>query len=186
MPGSTTPDGVVFPVAGDRIAPLETWFAQQAGSVQTALNSIRNELTVPPLPVPQSVQGATVQSITATSWANLPNMASISLNLPHPCWVTIVFGAWMVATASDTRASVRVTGATTLSETQLEVGGSATAWGQVLYTNNTTGSRQSSSVRTVRLNAGNNTITARAYRTASGGSNSVNYSTMQVSPIRWA
>ena len=185
MPGSTTPDAVIFPVAGDNLAPLESWFAQLAATTQTALSNLRTEVTKPDLPFPISEQGANVQAITATAWADLPNMPSISLTLPNPCWVTITFGAWLAAAAADVRASARVTGATTLSETQLEVGGPATAWGQVLYSNNTTSTRQSSSVRTVRLNAGTNTITARAYRTGSGVQQ-VNYSTLQVAPIRWA
>lgn len=185
MPGSTTPDAIVFPVQGDKMAPLETWFAQQAASVQTAISDLRSDLELPDLPFPLSEQGANVQGVTATAWADLPNLAAISLTLSRPCWVTITFGAWMAANAGDVRATSRVTGATTLGETQLEVGGPTNGWGQVLYTNNTTGSRQSASVRTVRLNAGTNTITARAYRTGSG-TQQVNYATLQVAPLRWA
>lgn len=185
MPGTTTPDNIQFPVAGDNMAPLESWFAQQAASVQTALDNLRAEAVLPDLPFPQSVNGDTVRNITSSTWADLPGMPAITLDLPNPCWVTIVFGAWVNAPTGDVRASARVTGATTLGETQVEVGGVTTSWGQVLYTNGTSGTRQSNSVRTVRLNAGVNTIRARAYRNGSGVQQ-VNYSTMQVSPLRWA
>lgn len=185
MPGTTTPDSIIFPVVGDQVAPLESWFAQQAASVQAAIESLRSEVALPELPFPKSSQGANMQAITATAWSDLPNLPAIDFTLERACWVTITLGAWLNAPAAEVRASARVTGATTLGETQLEVGGTTTAWGQVLYSNNTTSTRQSTSVRTVRLNAGSNTITARAYRTGSG-SQYVNYSTLQVAPIRWA
>jgi len=185
MPGSTTPDEIIFPVAGDNLAPLESWFAQQAATTQTAISNLRTEVVKPDLPFPLSEQGASSQAVTATAWADLPNMPSITLTLANPCWVTIVLGARLNGASGQVIASARVTGATTLSETQLEVGGPATAFGQVMYTDSSTATRQASSIRTVRLNAGTNTITFRAYRTGSG-TVKCDYATMQVSPIRWA
>ena len=185
MPGTTTPDNISFPVVGDTMTPLNAWFAQQAADVQAALTAMRTEFSKPPVPAPMSSQGANVQTVTATAWADLPNLPAINLVLPAACWVTIDFGAWLTASSGDVRASARVTGATTLGETQLEVGGSTTAWGQVLYSNGTTSTRQGGSHRTVRLNAGTNTITGRAYRNGSG-TQQANYSTLQVSPLRWA
>lgn len=184
MPG-TTGRGIVFPVKGDKMAPLAGWFAQQAASVNDALDDVYSEFEVPDYPAPQSIQGATVQAVTATAWADLPNAPAITLELPRACWVTIVHGAWMASgnTAGDVRGASAVTGATTLNENQLEVGGPATAWGQVMYTTGA-GTRQQSGTRFVRLNAGVNTIKLRAY--GSGGSKNMNYSTLQVSPVRWA
>lgn len=185
MPAQTTPDSIVYPVLGDIMEPLNGWFAQQAASVQTALTAMRNEFDQDPLPDPISRKGADVQAVTATAWADLPNLAAITLTLPQACWVTIVMGAWITTSAGTIRSAPRVTGATTLGESQLEVGGDASAWGQVLYSDATTGTRQASSSRMVRLNAGANIITPRAYRTGAGTSQ-VNYSTLQVSPVRWA
>lgn len=186
MPGFTSPNNIQYPVVGDKLSPLNTWFATLASSTQAAITSLRNEFTLPAYPSPLSIEGATQQAVTATSWADLPNADAISLVLTRACWVQITHGAWVVAGGTaNTRMSSRVTGATTLGESQLEVGGSTTAWGQVLYSDSTSGTRQSSGVRMVRLNAGTNTIRLRAYRGGSGASQ-VNYSTLQVSPIRWA
>lgn len=184
MPG-TTGEGIVFPVVGDVMAPLASWFAQIASTADAAVVALREELEQEPLPDPRSTKGADNQAVTATAWADLPNAPAITLELAQACWVQITHGAWMVATTGDTRASARVTGATTLSETQLEVGGTGTAWGQVLYVTGANVAVQGSGTRFVRLNAGTNTIQLRAYGSA-GGTHQVNYSTLQVAPVRWA
>ena len=138
----------------------------------------------PDLPFPVSTSLNGIQAISATSWADIPSMTPVTLTLPAPAWVTISLGTWLSAPSGEIRVSSRVTGATTLGETQLEVGGPV-AWGQVAYTRSTTGTVQASSVRTVRLNAGTNTITARAYVGLTGVKD-VRYTCLQVSPIRWA
>lgn len=184
MPGSTD-RGIIFPVKGDKITSLSGWFAQQASSVNDALDQVYSDFEEPDYPAPLSVKGADQQYIPATAWADLPNMASIDLDLPRACWVNITLGAWVVATAGDTRVSSRVTGATTLGETQLEVGGANTAWGQVIYVSSGAASNGGTSTRFVRLNAGSNKITARAYGTGNG-TRMANYATLQVAPIRWA
>lgn len=186
MPG-TTSEGIIFPVNGDNVAELNAWFAQMASSTNAALVDLRSDLQAAPLPDPLSVQGATVTAITASAWADLPSADPITLNLPQACWVNIVHGAWLVSTVGDVRFGSSVSGATTLNENQLEVGGPATAWGQVGYTTGTAGTTQVSGTRFVRLNAGTNTIRLRAYR-ANGttGTRQVNYSTLQVAPVRWA
>lgn len=185
MPANTSPDNIIYPVGGDNLNPLKTWLANLATSVQAALTALRAEAVKPALPSPISIKGANVQAVTATSWADLPNITAATLNLTAPAWVQITVGSWSTASAGDTRISATVSGATTLGESQLEVGGDTSAWGQVIYTDTTTGSRQSSSVRIVRLNAGTNTIKVRAYRSGSGANQS-NYTTLQVTPIRWA
>ena len=44
MAGSTTPDGIPYPTAGDTLTPLRTWFANIASKTQDALTSIRNSI----------------------------------------------------------------------------------------------------------------------------------------------
>lgn len=168
------------------MAPLQGKFAALASAVQAALTSIRSEAVQPALPAPKSEKGNDVQAVTSTSWADLPNSPDIQFNASAPMWVEISLGAWMVAPGtSNIRASVRVSGATTLTETQIEVGGDNAVWGQVLYADSTTGTRQCSSTKIVRLNAGLNTIAVRAYKGGTG-TTQVNYSSLQVAPLRWA
>ena len=183
MPAVTS-EGIVYPVVGDNMAPLAGWFAQVASTTDAAIADVRADLTETVYPAPLSIQGATVQAVTSTSWVDLPNAPAITLTLAKACWVNITVGAWLVATSGDTRASATVSGATTLDETQLEVGGPSSAWGQVLYVAGAV-TAGGSSTRFVRLNAGVNTIKLRAMRTGSGTCQ-VNYSTLQVAPIRWA
>ncbi len=185
MPAFTSPDNIQYPVAGDVMNPLQSKFASLATSTQAAITALRTAAVKPALPAPKSEKGADVQAVTATSWADLPNSPDIQFNVSEAMWVQIVLGAWITASGGTTRCSVRVSGATTLSETQVEVGGDNAVWGQVLYADNTTGSRQCSATRIVRLNAGLNTISVRAYQTGAG-TNQVNYSSLQVAPLRWA
>lgn len=182
-----TPEGIIYPVNGDSMTPLAPWFAQLASSADEAIYNLRLELDKPALPDPQSVEGASMQDVTATAWADLPNANAITLELIDACWVQISHSAWLQSTVGDLRVSSRVTGATTLAENQLQVGGPNTAWGQVLYQAANPGTNQGSGSRIVRLNPGTNTIRLRAYRSGtSGGTRRANYSTLQVTPLRWA
>jgi hypothetical protein len=185
MPGFTSPDSIYYPVAGDVVGPLETHFATQSASVQAAITALRAAAVPAALPAPIFVKGADAQAVTVTAWGDLPNIAAASLVLPAAAWVQITVSAWTVASAGDTRVSASVSGATTLGESQGEVGGVTSAWGHVMYTNNTTGSNQGTSVRIVRLAAGTNTIKVRAYRNGAG-TNQSNYTTLAVTPLRWA
>lgn len=182
---SATPNGIAFPVVGDEMSPLATWFAGLAGTTDNAIEALRTELLAAPLPNPLSQLGAPQQLVTSSSWADVPNISAVTLTLDQACWVTISIGAWLFTTAGDIRVSAAVSGATTLGETQLEVGGAGYAWGQVLFADTSTATRQQSGLRTVRMNAGTNTIKLRAYRSGAGTS-ACNYSTIQVSPVRWA
>lgn len=186
MPASTTPDNIVYPVVGDAMSPLNGWFAQLASSTQAAITALRSSLTQAPLPAPLSVSNGAVTDVTATAWADVPNLTAITLTLSQACWVTITLGSRIIAAGNaGLSVSARVTGATTLGETQLEVGGGTNDFGQVMYTDGSTQTRQSVATRTVRLNAGTNTITARAFKTGTD-STRVAYPALQVSPIRWA
>lgn len=185
MPATTTPDGIPYPVPGDKMGPVETLFQALASGVQTALTNLRNETVSVPLPDPISNVGASTQAVSETAFADLPGISAIGLTLPAPAWVRIDLGSWVIATQGDTRISVRVTGATTLSETQLEVGGPTGGWGQVIYAAASPSTRQQSVSRIIRMNAGVNNVAVRAYRTG-GGSHNSNYTTLQVTPLRWA
>lgn len=183
MPG-TTSRGIIFPVNTDVMQPLAGWFAQQAASVNDALDEAYSEFEVPEIPYPLSSSLFGIKNITATAWADIPEMDEITLDLPRAAWVNIALATWVSAPSGEVRVSSRVTGATTLSESQLEVGG-VNAFGQIVYTRNTTGTVQGSSLRTVRLNAGTNVITPRAYG-ALGGVKDVRYTCLQVTVTRWA
>lgn len=186
MPGATSPDGITYPVVGDKMSPLATWFAGLATTTQAAIANLRDSLEEPELPNPITVAGATVQTISATAWADLPNASPITLELERACWVQITHYGWMASSNGDARGSSRVSGATTLGENQAEIGGPATVWGLVMYATGG-GTRQQMGTRTVRLNAGTNTIQLRAYRTGgTTANNQMNYSALQVTPLRWA
>lgn len=182
---TTSPDNLVFPGGSDSLNPLRSWFAQLASSTQAALTAIRSEAIKPTVPNPITARGAATQAITATAWADLPGISAVTLTIPAAMWVSIDVGAWVAATQGDTRISATVSGATALNETQLEVGDAGGAWGQVMYAGASADVRQQTSHRIVRLNAGTNTIKVRAYRSGAGVNQS-NYTTLQVTPLRWA
>lgn len=183
MPG-TTAEGIQFPVIGDKMAPLASWFATLASTADQAIARLRTEVAVAPLPAVLSGTGGDVVNLTATAWADLPSFPALKLTLSKPAWVQITHSAWMASNGgSESRASSRVTGATTLGESQVEVGGTASAWGVALLASGTMG--QQSATRLVRLNAGENTVSMRAYGSGSGV-RQVNYAALQVAPIRWA
>lgn len=186
MPGTTSPDGITYPVVGDKMSPLATWFAGLATTTQAAITNLRDSLEEPELPNPITVAGAEIQTVAATAWADLPNIAPATLELERACWVQITHLGRLMSNTGQLSASSRVSGATTVSEMQAEVGGPATVYGLVMYATGG-GTRQQMGSRIVRLNAGTNTIQMRAYRT--GGTtagNAVNYSAIQVAPLRWA
>lgn len=142
------------------------------------------------LPDPQGViHPSSTQEITATSWANLPDMPTITLDLTRDAWVQINLGAWLATSSSvtDVRASFIVTGATTTVEVPGSQSYGVASWGQVLYKSlaSGTGTAQHTLTRVYKLNAGSNTITARAYRTG-GSLAQTNYVSMNVTPLRWA
>lgn len=44
MPQYTTPDAIPYPTTGDRITPIEPWFANLANVVQTAITNLKNHV----------------------------------------------------------------------------------------------------------------------------------------------
>lgn len=189
MPATTSPDNLRYPVGADNVSPLRTWFANLAADVQAALTAIRQDAVTPKLPVPQSVLGAATQNLPASaSWQDLPGIQPITLELSAPAWVAIDVSAWIVSTVGDGRISARVTGATTLGETQVQVGGDDGYWGQTIFTAPTDVTRSGNSHRVVRLNQGTNVITVRAYNYGGSGTrvSHARNTGLQVTPLHWA
>lgn len=144
---------------------------------------------LPPLPDPVSpTRSADVNSITnTTSFAQGVGGVTTDIVVPsgRQLWVQINFGAWLTATAGETRAGVLLSGATVLDPQDGQNG--QTTWGQTLYASASdgTGTFQNSMSKVVKLNAGTTAITLRAYQSG-GGTHQVNYPVMEVIPLRWA
>lgn len=138
------------------------------------------------LPAPQSVASTSVNTaLTATAFGTAVNngMGTISLTLTAPAYVQVSYGAWMaLASGTDIRAWVVLSGATTTSTTP--AGNAFPNWGQVLYTG-VFGTTQCHASFVVLCNTGTTVFTMQAYRTGSSVGY-VNYSGMQVTPLKWA
>lgn len=135
------------------------------------------------LPDPQQTINTGALTITATAWADVTGMSTISLTLAYDAIVEVQYGAWLAApTGSATlRSGVSVNGAA-----PEDIAGNGT-WGDVLYeTSQGTqpGAGQHSMAVTLKLAAGTHTFKARAYRTAVDCT--LSYPNLRVTPIRWA
>lgn len=147
---------------------------------------------VPPAPVLPAMMTATrsadTNNITATAvWGQTVPFTGNTLVVPAglSLLALVTSGAWLVATAGETRAGVQVSGATTIAAAVDQNGQSA--WGQTLYVSNAdigAGTAQATLQRTVVLAAGTNTFTLVAYQ-SSGGTHQVNYPTLEVTPLRY-
>lgn len=181
--GNTSPDNIVYPDAVDRVGDIQPDFVALAASTQAAFTDLRADVNAElndlfGLPVPVTQIGASTQAISATSWANVPNLASISFNFSRPAWVTVLLGAWVVASAGELRAGVNVTGATTQAP-------NVPNWGNTVYQSFDNANGVSQQVqKTVLCGAGTTTFTAQAYQTG-GGTKQFNYSMFQAIPLRY-
>lgn len=149
-------------------------------ALQLQLDKLNTLLT--PLPAPQTKVGAGVTAVGATSWAALPGIQTISLDLPRPAWVTVTAGAWMqpLSGTSDVRAGIALSGATTVIP-QDYPGGGISAWGEVMWAYGDY--VQSSISKEFKVNAGVTVFTLQAYVYA--GSGNVNYPSFTVTPRAW-
>lgn len=130
------------------------------------------------LPDPMYAQFTTVPAlITATTWALMPGMPDIDVTLPSAAWCQITLSSWLNS-GSDLRVGIRLQGAT--SQSDASWGG---RWGRVLR--KTAGYEQMSVTFVEKLNAGMTEVQVMAYR-AGSGSDSHNYTTLEVAPLRWA
>lgn len=120
--------------------------------------------------------------ITATTYADLPSTpVTTTFTLPAACWVEIKAEAWLVAVTNDIRMSINVTGATTVAP-------ATPAHGSVGFVSAPVGSAAASkqiATRTVKLNAGENTVEIQAMR-ATSGTQTVSYPVLTVKFDRWA
>jgi hypothetical protein len=129
-----------------------------------------------------------VNTIAATSWGTIvPSTTPQSITVSQPTWVLVTFGAWMQASAGETRAGISLSGATTLSPPNYQQDGviGSGAWGQTLYmavSDIAAGSGQRSSQRVYLLNPGTTTFTMEAYM-ATAGAHAVNYPVLEIIPL---
>ena len=132
------------------------------------------------LPAPVTVNGATNNSIVATSFANLPGSnLTATLVFDKPTIVLAVVSAWVVkTTANDIRVGLLVSGATSSTESQPN-------WGNVMWSSaEGTLDSQFTISKVLICAAGSNVFTVKAY--VSTGSAAVNYPSLQLLPIRSA
>jgi hypothetical protein len=140
--------------------------------------------TWPPnvIPAAASVNGAAINAITATAWADFPG-TSVTLNMTFAAstLTRIGFGAWFSkASAIDVRVGAKVTGAAAgvagASESQPN-------WGAVLMSGaDSDHDGGAFACKTITCPAGASTFTLRAY--VASGSINVNYPFLEVVPIR--
>lgn len=139
------------------------------------------------LPDPVTATGNGANAVTATSWAVLPTTTcTASITNPHPTagmLVTVAYGAWMsAATAGDVRLSVDVSGALTIAPGV--GGGAAIGWGEIPVATATQPNAQRQATITLTLPPGTTTFKVYAYKTGAG-TNTVNYPTLRIIPIRY-
>lgn len=131
------------------------------------------------MPEPVTAIATGSQTITATAFAGLPiSPVAVTLTLDAACWVDLDLGAWVVASASDVRVGIAVSGATVSVP-------SAPTWGAVAIAS----AAASTPIRprkTLRLEAGVNTVAVQAYRSAATGAQTVSYPVLTATPLRWA
>lgn len=142
-----------------------------------------------PTPVPEPFiipRPTDNNTVTATAqWGQ--TLYSGSMTVAEPLWVLVTLGVWAVATAGETRAGVALTGATTVNAAQ-EQFTAISIWGQTIYAAFNaiqSGTSQQNLQRTLRLEPGTTNIVVQAYQSG-GGTHSINYPVLQVTPLRWA
>lgn len=147
---------------------------------------------VPALPPPSRFnRSADTTSVTSTAtWGQTVAGDPATITTDRPLWVLVTFGAWLIASAGETRAGIRLSGATACEphEAQPEFGAAETLWGMTHYVSAAdsggSGSVQRSAQRVYRLNPGTTNFAPVCYM-ATAGTHNVNYSVLEVSPIAY-
>jgi len=142
------------------------------------------------LPAAVTAYGAGQNTVTATSFADLPTYpCEGELTNPHPTLpllVLVTYSAWMNCSAGvGVRAALAISGSTTV---VAGIGGGAAAgWGEVLYEGDNGTNSQHSASYTVELPVSANaaTFTFQAYRDSASGTQQVNYPTLRLIPLRY-
>lgn len=138
------------------------------------------------LPAIAQGYGNGTNTITATTWTDLPTTAcTCSITNPHPtadllCQVT--FSAWMSASASAVRMCPRVSGSVTVAAGP---GGIALGWGAIPRGLVEYVSYSAVGYVTLPVSATAATFTMQAYREAASGTQNVNYPVIEVVPLRY-
>lgn len=136
---------------------------------------------------PQLINFNGLNTITATSWADLPTgpTSTVTLSLPYDTIVQVELGSWLSVTYVD---STTVRAGVTVDGVNPENVGATGTWGAVLYeptVGTTSGGGQHYTTMTMKLTAGSHTFKIQAYKTGTGTAQ-VNYPVLRVTPIRWA
>lgn len=139
------------------------------------------------LPAPVRYAPGSTHTVAATAWGTtLPGTVAQSITVSQPTWVLVTFGAWIVASAGETRAGVSLGGATVVTPPNYQQDGivGSGAWGQtlILQSSDATGSGQRTQQRAYLLAAGTTTFTIEAYL-ATAGTHQVNYPVLEIVPL---
>lgn len=130
--------------------------------------------------------GNGTNTITSTTFANLPTTScTAAITNPHPtasmlCLVT--FGAWLAASANAVRICPAVSGSVTISAGI--GGGGPVGWGEVPLSGNA-GTEQHSATIAYELPPGTATFTMQAMRDSATGTQTANYCTLRLAPVRY-
>lgn len=142
------------------------------------------------LPAVVTGYGNGTNTITATSWADLPTTTcTAAITNSHPTANLICFvewGAWMVASANAVRCCPAVSGSITIAA-GIGLGGPI-GWGEIPVTGNAANPQQQIGGATYSLPASITaaTFTMRAYRDSASGTQNVNYPTLRIIPLYFA
>lgn len=157
------------------------WVDTTDGSIYIHTGTEWDEAVAPDLPQPVQFVNAIsnhVISSTTTNASVTGTTASQSITLPRAAWVLVTLGAWIGATSAEVRGGINIGGSTAIPA-------NSPTWGQVFrVTSGNSGDVRVSKL--VRLNAGLNTATISAWKTASSGSATISYMMLDLTPLRWA
>lgn len=183
--GSLDSNGIYQYDSNDQVAPLATLLNLGQSATSAALVQTKEDvlLEMNSLPVPVTATGASSNTITAHSWANLPGgNVLVTMTLAKPAWVELTANCVAVVPHNgDLRVAIDVYGATTIGPD------SPTPASGGWFHNKSGGeiieAREFS--KKARLNAGVNNIRIRAQIAAGSQTCKVEYPYIQVSPFRW-
>lgn len=141
------------------------------------------------LPDPVAAHGNGINTITATTYTDLPTVTCIAaITNPHatrPMLVQVNYGAWITSSTNSVRMVPRTSGSVTIAAGSIGSGGPV-GYGEIIRTG-TTEYQQYHAVYTVELpvSATAATFTMTALREAASGLQQVNYATIRLTPLRF-
>lgn len=142
------------------------------------------------LPASVAGDGNGANTITATSWTDLPtNGATATITNPHPTLSMLVqvgYGCWMSSLTNGVRSSVRASGGVTVASGP---GAIFQNWGEIPWLAGTASTLYMQffalGYLTIPAGVGAVTLTAQAYRDVAAGTQQVNYPTIRLTPQRY-